>query len=641
MKCTDRCSLLIAFGIVVLGLTLFRGGCLSQESKATETTGKDPEMAARLAKFLEETEARPEYGWFNREDIIYHDQSFPAEVETHPDFWVFGRKRIWVFNRAMKWQRGEQDGTILCYNHTGEMMLTGDKQVSSWHTAPPNTLEQAGEFTLFAKHSERQRDSAVLPAFQFPLGQNPTLELEVADANAEWQFLVSIKGRGGAPMLASPWQRGTGKVTFDLARELGGRGFEWQYPELYFAIALWTPKPADNAQIKFRLRMPGRAAVVAGLPVIRTAARAGREGLPLVAAAVNAQGQLLDAGRVRLFATVGKQKIELKENGGVWKTVLRNLPTGDHEVTIASEGELKATVKSVVRVTDGRFFKYDKASRWVTKDGKPIGPLSGSYQGTFYFRDAGLPGERMIQGQKEWDAWDRTKAPGEHMHYWEALKPTELDERFAYLAKQGFDLLTLHSHWGLWERLDAGGRIAPHAAEQLALYLRTAGRYGLAYLQALSSGPYGVPDKDSGYGDTVPYSRYLEEGFQAENWFKPGSHFDELLHQYVRDFTSLFRDETALFGMTASGEGDFCAPERAKDIFQQIRILDNNHIILAESIIGLDKLPEKICAPYTQDMLGGRTYSIATNEILPEFDLGLELFMDASLRDWRRKTLTR
>jgi hypothetical protein len=40
-------------------------------------------------------------------------------------------------------------------------------------------------------------------------------------------------------------------------------------------------------------------------------------------------------------------------------------------------------------------------------------------------------------------------------------------------------------------------------------------------------------------------------------------------------------------------------------------------------------------------MLGGRTYSIATNEILPEFDLGLELFMDASLRDWRRKTLTR
>jgi len=205
------------------------------------------------------------------------------------------------------------------------------------------------------------------------------------------------------------------------------------------------------------------------------------------------------------------------------------------------------------------------------------------------------------------------------------LKPTELEERFAYLAKQGFDLVHLHSHWGLWERLDAGGRISPHAAEQLALYIRAASRHGLAHIQALSSGPYGVPDKESGYGDTVPYSRYLEEGFQATNWFKPGSRFYELFHQYVRDFASLFRDETALFGMTASGEGDTRTPAAAKEIFHQIRTRDTNHIILAESIDTLHELPEKTCAPYPQDMLGGRTYRVSeNNEILPEFDLGLE-----------------
>ncbi len=453
-----------AMGLLVVLLL-----CLVSPATSTgEMQGNNGETAARLRKFFEETDARPEYGWFNREDVLYHDQKFPREVEAHPDIWVFGRQRIWVFNRAMEWRRDEQDGTILCYNPVGELMLTGEKQVSSWHTAPPNTLEQAGDLTRFAKRSGRQRDSAVLPAFQFHLGQNPAVELEVTETDADWQFCVSIKGRGGAPMLASPWRQGPGTLTFDLEKELRKRGYDLQFPELHFAMGLWTPKPADNAQIKFRLRMPGRAAVVAGLPVIRTVERAGKEGVPLAAAALSARGELLGTGRVRIFATVGKQRIALTEKGGVWKAVLHNLPAGNHEVTIASEGELKVSAKSVVRLTDGRFFKYDKASRWVIKDGKPMGPLSGSFQGTFFFHDAGLPTERMVEGQKEWDAWDRTKAPGEHMHYWEALTPRELDDRMAYLGLHGYDLVHLHSHWGLWERLDAGGRISPHAAEQLA-----------------------------------------------------------------------------------------------------------------------------------------------------------------------------
>ncbi len=49
------------------------------------------------------------------------------------------------------------------------------------------------------------------------------------------------------------------------------------------------------------------------------------------------------------------------------------------------------------------------------------GPLTGSYQGTFFFRDAGSEDERMVKTQKDWDSWDRSVADTEHMHYWESL----------------------------------------------------------------------------------------------------------------------------------------------------------------------------------------------------------------------------
>ncbi len=597
---------------------------LSFSQTVLDPNDQGVKLAERLKKFLGETDVRPEFGWYNLEDLLYHDQRFAPELENHPDIWIFGRKRVWVFNRAMEWRRDEQQGTILCYCPTNGLSLTGEKQVSSWHSAPPNIISQAGDYTLFKMNSGRACDAAVLPAFQFHLGQNPVIEMDVTETDAEWQLCVSIKGRGGAPMLASPWKKGNGKVTFDLEKELRKRGYEFQYPELHFAIALWTPTPAGKSQIKFRLSMPGHGAVVASLPVVRTIQRAEKDGVPVAATALSATGQLLGAGKVHLFATIAGRKVALTEEAGVWKTVLHNLPVGDHEVTITSEGDLISSARSVVRITDGMFYKYDKVTRWVSKEEKPLGPLSGSYQGTFYFKDAGLPSEHMIQGQKEWDKWDRKKSPGVHMNYWEAMKPRELDERFNFIAKNGFDLTTLHSHWGLWERLDAGGRIAPHAAEQLALYMRAESRYGLAHLQALASGPYGVPDAEKGYGDTVPYSIYLEEGFKIEDWFKPGGRFSEMFHQYIKDFTTLFRDETALFGITASGEGDFTAPGRAEDVFKIFREQDPNHIVLAEAIISLNKLPEKICAPYPQDMLGGRTYSIATNKIAPEFDLGVE-----------------
>ena len=124
-----------------------------------------------VQQFFSETGTRPDVVWINREDVIYHDLQWPAAVEVTPEFWAFGR-RAWVFNRAMQWQRDEPSGTILCCCPVGELALTGEKQVSAWHTGPANALEHQADYTVFRKRSPLHRDCAVLPALQFHLGQH-------------------------------------------------------------------------------------------------------------------------------------------------------------------------------------------------------------------------------------------------------------------------------------------------------------------------------------------------------------------------------------------------------------------------------------------------------------------------------------
>ncbi len=566
---------------------------------------------------------RPEFVWENREDVFYHDLSFPdGKITTAPEFVAF-MGRAWVFNRAMEWRR--EDGCILCYSVGGDLPLTGANAVSAWHSDPTNLIEQAGEFTRFEKRSTvRRRDCIVLPAFQFHVGQHPKLELTVSDATGEWQFVVAIKGRAGAPLVSSRWQRGEGNFTFDLAEALRTRGYELNYPEVHFVLGVWAKDAESPSSVRFRVRLLGQPALVACLPVIRTATRASSAGVPIVAAALDKKGQRLKADRVKVFALVDGRRIPLGEQNGLWKASLRGLPTGNHKIELAAEGAIEKTAIAHVRVTDGRFWRYDRDHLSLTRDGKLTGPRSGSYQGIFFFKDAGLPDEKLVNGQKEWDSWDRSKAPGERMHYWEGLTEKELDGRFAYLAKSGFDHLHVAQHWGVWERLDAGGRIAPHAAEQLALYLRVADRHGLSLMQALTHYEYCTQSR--GWHGTVPYTRYLGAGFEDKDWYEPGrnNRFEEMFHQYLLDFVTLFGEETALFAMTASGEGDaYNGLPRSDDVFRFIREHDKNHLFLAEPVHLLRKLPDEYVQDWEQDMLSGRTYWIG-KELLPEFDLGVE-----------------
>ncbi len=566
---------------------------------------------------------RPEYVWENREDVFYHDLSFPDEtVVNSPEFVAF-LMRSWVFNRAMEWHR--ENGCILAYCVGGDLPLTGEDSVSTWHSDPANGIEQTGHYTRFKKRATvRRRDCAVLPSFQFHLGQHPKLELTVSESSDDWQFVISIKGRGGAPLLSSGWQKGEGHFTFDIPEALKARGYELNFPEFHFTMGVWGKDGRSPSSVTFRVQLLAQPALVSCLPVIRTVGTASKSGVPILAAALDSRGKLLDADKITVYATVGGRKIALKETNGFWKATVRGLEQGNHQIKLVAEGEVKKTATAHLRVTNGKFWGYDREYHSFARDGRPTGPRSGSYHGTLFFRDAGLPNERVVNGQEEWDSWDRAKPPGEHMHYWESLTEKELDDRFRYLAECGFDHLHIAQHWGIWERLDAGGRIAPHGAEQLALLLRGADRYDLSLLQALSHYEYAT--QLHGWHGTIPFIRYLDAGFEDDDWYQPSRNprFEKLFHQYLLDFVTLFKDETALFGMTASGEGDAQnGIRRSHDVFDFVRSHDKNHLFLAEPTHILRKLPREYCEGWRQDLFGGRTYAIA-EQLFPEFDLGVE-----------------
>ena len=608
--------------VFLKGVGLLTGGAVIGSPSWAEDKWKRAEVTQELLEtFYHETEVRPTYAWMNREDVLYHDMDMPPAIAETVEYCGLLREAVWVFNRTTQWVR--TPGNILCYDAAGTLSLTGDDQASAWHTGAQNRLEHQGRYAVFTRGSGRRGDGAIIPSFQFRLAQHPVLTVEMAEANCDWQVCITPKGRGGIPLIASAWQSGAGTIDVDIAAELGRRGFDWMYPELHIVIGTWTDDPARAARLKFDAHFAGRPALAACLPVIRTRTRAA-EGVLVTAVLLDGGGRRVGAGAARVSASVAGQSVTLEEAEGVWSARLRGLPAGDHTVLLQASGAVDAQTHCEVRITDQEFLRFDRSQRWVERGGVPLGPLSGSYQGTFFFKHAGEPGERMIQGQPAWDAWDRSAPDSEHMHFWESLSEDELDQRFRFLAESGFDMTALHSHWGDWERLDAGGRIAPHGAEQLARYLRVASRHGLRHVQALASGPYGTTSQRPDYGGTLPYSVYLDAGFQTAQFMTPGTaSFDDLYHRYLDDVATLFADETAIFAFTSAGEGDhYVGPARTNDTERRIRAQDRNHAFLAETVLIMKKLPREHSKGFEQDRFGSRTYFIGTHHV-PESDLGV------------------
>ena len=98
-----------------------------------------------------------------------------------------------------------------------------------------------------------------------------------------------------------------------------------------------------------------------------------------------------------------------------------------------------------------------------------------------------------------------------------------------------------------------------------------------------------------------------------------------MFHRYLEDYVKLFGSETALFAMTASGEGDATIGyARAHDIFDFVRSLDSAHMFLGEPTHILSRVSRRYINGWRQDLFGGRTYAIAQHLLL-EYDLGVEM----------------
>lgn len=535
-----------------------------------------------------------------------------------------GMREAWVFNRAMVWldQKDGLDGAVLCYSGESPLLLTGAKQVSRWYADADAEVADAGDdFTRFVKKNPKAEiDHVALPPLQFHIEQNPVADLDVKEASHPWQFLVVVKGRSGPPLYAGPWQERPDKVRVDLLRLYRDKGYTNNFAQFHFFIAVRTKDPAQEATVVFRLRLPGRAAVTASLPVIRTAERAKREGVPVYAVVLDAAAQRLGKDAVAVTASVGGTTIDLAETkDGVWKGTLKDLPPGEHKARLRAiwkKGKQDATSNLLVRVTDGQFLGYDPERRLLTRAGKPIGPVTGSYRGAPMFKHVGRPDESLVQGQAQWNAVKGDKHEGQYFnhggpnygfHFWESLTDAELDSDYAHLARCGWTLVHLCQGWWYWERLDAAGRLAPHGAEQLAIAVAAADRYGLHLHLALSHYPLGKQSK--------PYAQYLDAGYKRDDYGRPDSKFYEMFTAYLGQFAAVFRDDSAISSYTAAGEGDVdCGKTFVNAVCDFLQAHDPQHLFLCE--------PHLNPKPYPSDpnyyrkqgwkpLLGGmRTYMI-------------------------------
>jgi hypothetical protein len=551
---------------------------------------------------------RPEIIWENREDYIYHEMYYPDSAKlTSPECFAIMRCP-WVFNRAMQWKRNA-DGTIIAYSEKGDLQLTGDKQVSAWYSEPRNKVYTDGAATVFEKESPiRQNDCAVLPSFQFHAGQHPEMELTVLESSDDWQFVVSIKGRSGKPFINSGWQNGAKTIRFNIDKELKDKGYDLNYPELHFVIGTWNEDETKHSRIKFQVRLIENPAVVGCLPVIRTQKQASA-GISVTALLTG----LNDDKGILVSATINDQTIALHKKDGIWQGTFSSLPAGSYMATISANQKDVSSSNLLVRVTNDSYFTYNRDKNYLECSGEIKKPVHGGFQGTPFFSGVGTPDEKMMLTQKDWDSQDRTKAPGEHQHYWESLTPKELNQRFAYLADNGWDMVFLHSHYGIWERFDVSGNLAPHGIEQFARYVDAAAKNNIVVEIALSSYPYSVGTRFWDEG-TTPYLQTIEKGFKDDDWYNPENEpFRSIWKQYVTDFITTFKSETSILALSSSGEGDWKnKPVRFMETKRIIKETDTFHIILSEPIMGINKLPEKIITGFESDLVGDRNYGIGT-----------------------------
>lgn len=541
-----------------------------------------------------------------------------------------GMRESWVFNRAMTWvdERQGLNGGILCYSAQSPLPLTGKAQVSRWYGGPDNEVSDADDgFTTFAKRNPKSTwDHACLPPLQFEIEQHPMAELAVRAATHPWQFIAVVKGRGGPPLFVSPWQRGPHKLSLNLRELYRQKGFDHHFAELVFFVAVWTEEPQEPATVVFRLSLNGGDVLVPTLPIIRTVRQSETDGVPLGAIVLDAHAQRLGQDRVAVRASVDKRHIELTDNGqGIWQAMVRGLPAGAHQAELRAvwkgQPPQSVTTRLSVRVTDGQFVGYDPVLRMLTRAGKPVGPITGSYRGQSVVKNLGTARETLLHGQEEWQAAVADpQSPNYGFHFWESLTPREFDADYAYLAHCGWRIVHLCSGWLWWPRFDAGGRLAPYYAEQLNTVLWAAERHGLLVHLATSHYPLGLR--------SPPYAQYLEAGYRPADYGDPQSRFFGLFADYLAQLAEVFREDSTLSSFTAAGEGDpACGAHFVNLVAGTLQQQDRQHLVVCEPHHQVTQHPNYYRQAGWEPVLGGmRTYFI--DRLAPEA-IGVEFRLAA------------
>ncbi len=544
-----------------------------------------------------------------------------------------GMRESWVFNRAMVWldESSVVGGAFVCYSSQSPLPLSGKKQVSRWYPGPRNELAEVGDhFTrLTKKNADSTWDHACLPPLQFQIEQHSTAEFEVRKATHPWQFVAVVKGRSGPPLFASPWQTGPGKLSVNLLELYRKRGYEHHFAEMVFLVAVWTEDPKQQATVVFRLSLIGSEVIVPTLPIVRTAKRARTKGVPIYAVVLDREAKRLGRHAVEVTASLGQASVKLADNGqGIWKTVVRGLPPGEHPVELLARWKAdprkSVATRFSVRVTDGRFVGYDPRLRLLTRAGRPLGPITGSYRGQAVFKGIGTSEECLLHGEDQWrDAIADRQRPDHGFHFWESLTPRELDEDYAYLSRCGWRMVHLCSGWLWWPRFDAVGRLSPFYAEQLDAVMRAAGRHGLFVHLAVSHYPLGLK--------SPPYAQYLEAGYQQSDYSNPRSKFFRMFTDYLAQLAEVFRDDTVLSSYTAAGEGDpACGMPFVNMVYDGLTRYDGNHPVLAEPHHQITQRPDFYREAGWKSVLGGmRTYHIEWLKPQPPASVGVQFKLAA------------
>ena len=525
-----------------------------------------------------------------------------------------GMRESWVFNRAMVWldESSGVDGAILCYSTQSPLRLTGKEQTSRWYAGPGTALTDVDDrFTRLTKNNaDSTWDHACLPPLQFQIEQHPVAELEVRQATHPWQFVAVVKGRGGPPLFVSPWRTGPGELKVDLRDLYRAKGYEHNFAEMVFFVVVWTKDAKQEAIVEFRLDLSGDEVIVPTLPVIRTAERVAAEGVPIYAVVLDRDARRLGKDTVEVRVAIGGAEAKLTDNGqGVWKAVLGDVPPGDHAAELCAtwkaDPRKSVTGRAVVRVTDGQFVEYDSERRLLTRAGVHLGPITGSYRGQSVFKGIGTDAESLLHGQDEWEAAIADPArPDYGFHFWESLRPDELDADYAYLARCGWRMTHLCSAWLWWPRFDAAGRVSPFYAEQIDAVCRAAGQHGLLVHLAVSHYPLGLK--------SPPYAQYLEAGYKPSDYGDPNSKFFAMFTNYLAQLAEVFRDDTTISSFTPAGEGDpSCGVTFVNMVHDALMQHDGNHLVMAEPHHQITRRPDFYQEAGWKPMLAGmRTYHI-------------------------------